>query len=120
MPVIMKRIVGYWCRRDDFRQSLIIDRAIDQDRLYKFLITGEFQKVLIGDVLVNAVRDKNILPSIVVHVKKQCTPTPVRRFHSCQPAYLAEAAISVVELEHVTGKLVRSEERRVGKVSDNR
>src|SRR6266542_5793919 len=54
---------------------------------------------------VDAVRDEEVLSTIVVQIGEERRPAPVSRVNSCQISYLAEAPVASVELNRVAGVL---------------
>ena len=62
--------------------------------------------ILIQQVSVNPVGDKDVVVPIVVHVEHQRPPTPVRRLHTGQAADLAVCPVPVIQLQRVPRELV--------------
>ena len=57
--------------------------------------------------MVDPVGDKNIIQTIVVHIKNQPGPAPIGGFNSTEIGYLRKAAVSVVQLKGVLNVLLR-------------
>ena len=103
---ISKSIVGNRRDGNGIDEGLVVDPVLRDDLDLGFFVVDEVEVVQVGDVLVDAVGYENIPLAVVVHVKKQCSPAPVGSFHVGQSSHLAKGPVSIVEVEHVAGKLV--------------
>ena len=68
---------------------------------------GVFDKIEIGNVFINAVRNKKVLPAVVVLVGEERGPAPVCSRYACDIGHLAEygpasAVVAIVQLKRVS------------------
>ena len=70
------------------------------------VIGEEIQEVQVGDILVDAVADEDIVVAVVVHVEHQGAPAPVGGGYAGIIADLDEFAVAVIELKAVFHVLV--------------
>src|SRR5690606_14831347 len=101
VPIVPKGIIG-----------LGIDGHPGNDRVYGFLTAGqghflhdligkEIDKIQVGEVVVDPVGDKDILETVVVHIKDQSRPTPIGGRRTTVIGHLCNTAVPIAQLKVV-------------------
>ena len=70
------------------------------------LIGKEIHKIEIREIVVYSVCNENIPQAIIVHIKQQPCPAPIRGIHSAIISHFGKGAIPIIELEGVLDKLL--------------
>ena len=85
----------------------MLDDVVERFEGAAFALFGQFgrdvvREVGIGDFTAEAIGDGEVFFAIVVNIKKQTTPAPVRVVYACQAGDVAEGAIAIVALKGVS------------------
>ena len=106
----VKRIVGNRNGRHSVDELLVIDAGLSilrgNDGSLHVVVGDVVEVILVEDILINSVGDKNVAPPVVVHIEEQGAPAPVGGLGSGQAAHFREGAVGVVVVKHVAGELV--------------
>ena len=72
---------------------------------YLILISNEIGKVSVSNILVYSIADKDVLIPILVHIKDQSSPTPIRRLYSGEICNLFKCSITPIQVKAILYKL---------------
>ncbi len=103
---VSKRIIGNARGGHRVNQLLEIDPILGHDGAHGLLVGDVVDEILVRQIALDAVGDVDIAVTVVVQVHDERAPGPVRGVGTRHFADFTEAAVPVVEVEHVSVELV--------------